>query len=244
MKRSKLGKLGNFDLTQMCTPATIYFVISLISLILIGVNNVENNDKICIGNYNCYVGNNATIFILNAIYILFWTFVLDLMCKSGYSSLSWFVLLLPFIIIFILFTTLMVREGILDGKGKQKHAAKNAATRARNQGTTNATNVTGNKGATNATGNQGTTNATNATGNQGITNATGVTGTNGGSGNQGATNATGVTGTTGGSDTTTASTNKNSNIPAASTSTTLAPTSTSSATTVTSTTRPQSTLNK
>ena len=105
--RSKLGT--NFDLTHMCTPATIYFVISLISLILVGVNNLDNNDKICVGNYNCYVGNNTTIFILNAIYILFWTFILDLMCKGGYSSLSWVVILLPFIIMFILFLTLMVK---------------------------------------------------------------------------------------------------------------------------------------
>ena len=112
--RSKLGT--NFDLTKMCTPATIYFLISLISLILVGINNLDNNDKICIGNYNCYVGNNTTIFIVNAIYILFWTFVLDLMCKGGYSSLSWFILLLPFIIMFILFVTFMVREGVTNEK--------------------------------------------------------------------------------------------------------------------------------
>jgi hypothetical protein len=101
----------NFDLRNMCTPATIYFVISLIGLILVGVNNLDNSDRVCVGDYNCYVGNNTTIFIVNAIYILFWTFVLDLMCKAGYSSLSWFILLLPFIILFIVFATLMVKEG-------------------------------------------------------------------------------------------------------------------------------------
>ena len=35
-----------FDLTNMCTPATIYFVISLIGLIIIGLNNLDNNDKV------------------------------------------------------------------------------------------------------------------------------------------------------------------------------------------------------
>jgi hypothetical protein len=101
---------SSFDLTNMCTPATIYFVLSLIGLIMVGLNNLNNHDKVCIGNYNCYVGNNTTIFILNAIYILFWTFILDLMCKGGYSSLSWFVLLLPFIILFIVFAVLMVKD--------------------------------------------------------------------------------------------------------------------------------------
>ena len=109
MARKLKMNRSSFDLTHMCTPATIYFIISLIGLILVGVNNLDNNDKICVGNYNCYVGNNTTVFIANAIYILFWTFVLDLMCKGGYSSLSWFILLLPFIILFVLFITSMVK---------------------------------------------------------------------------------------------------------------------------------------
>lgn len=113
-RKIKISPRQSFDLRNMCTPATIYFVISLIGLILVGVNNLDNNDKICVGDYNCYVGNNTTIFIINAIYILFWTFVLDLMCKAGYSSLSWFILLLPFIILFIVFTVLMVKEGNSD----------------------------------------------------------------------------------------------------------------------------------
>lgn len=112
-----------FDLTNMCTPATIYFVISLIGLIIIGLNNLDNNDKVCVGDMYCYVGNNTTVFILNAIYILFWTFILDLMCKGGYSTLSWFVLLLPFIIVFIVFVVLMVKdEGFEASKNKLKNA--------------------------------------------------------------------------------------------------------------------------
>jgi len=112
VKKIKLSnsKFKSFDLTNMCTPATIYFILSLIGVILIGFGNLNNTDKICVGSYNCYVGNSITIFILNAVYILFWTFILDLMCKSGYSNLSWLVLLLPFIVMFITFVTLMVKE--------------------------------------------------------------------------------------------------------------------------------------
>jgi hypothetical protein len=109
-RKVKITSRQGFDLMNMCTPATIYFVISLVGLILIGLNNLENNDKLCVGDYNCYVGNNTTVFILNAIYILFWTFILDLMCKAGYSNLSWFVLLLPFIILVVLFLVLMVKS--------------------------------------------------------------------------------------------------------------------------------------
>ena len=112
--RKKIPQIDSFDLRHMCTPATIYFIISMIGLILIGMNNLDNNDNLCVGDY-CYVGNS--IFLINAIYILFWTFVLDLMCKAGYSSLSWFILLLPFIILFVVFATLMVKEGNTDMAG-------------------------------------------------------------------------------------------------------------------------------
>jgi hypothetical protein len=99
-----------FDLMKLCTPSTIYFVISLIGLILLGVSNLGNEDRLCIGNYNCQVQSNTVVFVLNAVYILFWTFILDLMCKNGYASISWFILLLPFIISFIVFAMLFVNN--------------------------------------------------------------------------------------------------------------------------------------
>ena len=96
-----------FDLRKMCTPATLYFVISLFFLIVMGMSNLNDSDHLCLGDYSCYVGNNTLVFLLNAVYILFWTFVLDLMCKNGYTSLSWFVFLLPFILLFMILSLAM-----------------------------------------------------------------------------------------------------------------------------------------
>ena len=121
---AKIKARSSFNLLKLCTPATIYFVISLICLILIGIGNLGNNDKLCIGSYWCNVENNTTVFILNAIYILFWTFILDLMCKAGYSTLSWFVLLLPFILIFLFLFMNMTNdteEGYREGNKKKKN---------------------------------------------------------------------------------------------------------------------------
>jgi hypothetical protein len=98
-----------FDLRKMCTPATLYFFISLVFLIIMGVNNLKDSERLCLGDYSCYVGNNTLVFLLNAVYILFWTFVLDLMCKNGYTTLSWFVLLLPFILSFVLLLLIMIK---------------------------------------------------------------------------------------------------------------------------------------
>ena len=107
--KSRLNSNKGFNLMEMCTPATIYFIISLIALIILGVSNLGNNDRLCIGNYNCNVGNNTIVFTLNAIYILFWTFLLDLMCKNGYTAISWFVLLLPFLLSFIFLAMVMMK---------------------------------------------------------------------------------------------------------------------------------------
>ena len=99
-----------FDLTKLCTPSTIYFVVSLLGLVILGVSNLGNEDRLCVGSYNCNVQSNTVLFVLNAVYILFWTFILDLMCKNGYTSISWFILLIPFIIYFILLTMLFVNN--------------------------------------------------------------------------------------------------------------------------------------
>ena len=110
MARFKKTEIAPFNLRKMWSPATIYFVISLVALILLGISNLNSSDRLCIGDYSCYVGNNTMVFVLNAIYILFWTFILDLMCKGGYSSLSWFILLLPFILTFLFLTMVMIKN--------------------------------------------------------------------------------------------------------------------------------------
>ena len=109
-KLSTAAPARSFDLRKLCTPATIYFVISLIFLIVMGLYNLNETDRLCLGDYSCYVGNNTMVFLLNAIYILFWTFILDLMCKNGYSSLSWFILLLPFLLSFIFLALIMIKS--------------------------------------------------------------------------------------------------------------------------------------
>ena len=105
-----LSNNSSFDLRRMCTPATLYFVISLIFLIIMGVSNLNETDRLCLGDYSCYVGSNTMVFLLNAIYILFWTFILDLMCKNGYGSISWFILLLPFLLSLAILAVVMMNS--------------------------------------------------------------------------------------------------------------------------------------
>ena len=96
--------MGYFQKTfsKLCTPAFVYFVLSAIALLLLTIANLTNNNTICIGNYSCSVPNTMLVFIANAIYILFFTWVLHLICKEGFVSLSWFLVLLPFVVVFLM----------------------------------------------------------------------------------------------------------------------------------------------
>lgn len=103
----------SFDIKKLCTPSMIYFVISAIALALLGIQNLNGNDNtLCIGTYKCSIASKTMVLALNAIYILFWTFVLDLFCKAGYKELSWFIVLIPIILIFVFFGLIMFQAQI------------------------------------------------------------------------------------------------------------------------------------
>ena len=60
-------------LRNLCTPSYVYLVISSIALIVMLYQNIGNVDTYCLGSYSCNVSSTALIFIIKAVYILFWT---------------------------------------------------------------------------------------------------------------------------------------------------------------------------
>ncbi len=97
---------------KLCTPAIIYLVISSITLFLIILQNGGNEHRYCAGSYECQVPNTSVVLFLEFLYIAFWTFVLDSICKSGYKQFSWFLVVFPFILFFVLMGGLMVMKGV------------------------------------------------------------------------------------------------------------------------------------
>jgi hypothetical protein len=96
---------------NICTPALIYLVISILSILLIGSQNMSNGaEYYCVGNYECNTSMKNTIFILKILYIIFWTFVLNCICKAGYKGVSWFLVLFPFILMFVLIGLLLLNS--------------------------------------------------------------------------------------------------------------------------------------
>ena len=95
-------------LKELCTPAMIYFVISVITLVMVLLQNLGNQNSYNVGSFSCRVPNTALVFIIKLIYILFWTWVLNLICKDGHTSLSWLLVLLPWILLFVMIGILML----------------------------------------------------------------------------------------------------------------------------------------
>jgi hypothetical protein len=97
-------------LKDLCTPALFYFVVSIISLVIVLLQNLGNQSSYNLGSFSCRVPNTIMVFILKLIYILFWTWILNLICKDGHSEISWLLVLLPFILLFVIIGLIMINQ--------------------------------------------------------------------------------------------------------------------------------------
>ena len=86
----------NKQFAQLCTPAKLYFVIAVLSLIFAFFNHF-----------------NIVLLIVNLLFALVWTLVLSCLCDKGFSYLSWFLVLFPYFLILIAFFGIYRhREGV------------------------------------------------------------------------------------------------------------------------------------
>ncbi len=97
-------------LSQLCTPAAFYFVISMFAFTLMVIQNLGNKKTFKLGLFSCRVANTLLVLAFNFIYILFWTWILHLICKDGYTVISWFLVLFPFIFLFVLLGLMIISE--------------------------------------------------------------------------------------------------------------------------------------
>jgi hypothetical protein len=97
-------------LKNLCTPAYVYLVISIIAIFFMAIQNIGSENVYCIGTYSCDVYSTALIFIIKILYVLFWTWVLNLICRAGAPSVSWFFVLLPFVLFFILLAVFLIPQ--------------------------------------------------------------------------------------------------------------------------------------
>jgi energy-coupling factor transporter transmembrane protein EcfT len=74
----------NKEFSKLCTPAKIYFGIAVIASVFALINGVK-----------------IIAVFLKLLFAFIWTFILAWLCDKGYKSLSWFLVLLPYVVIIL-----------------------------------------------------------------------------------------------------------------------------------------------
>lgn len=87
---------------SLCAPAKFYLVLSIFAFIIGFIQNMASDTKFCYGALGCEVQNSVYIYVFQLLYIVFWTWVLNIICKGGAPLFSWILVLIPFILYFIL----------------------------------------------------------------------------------------------------------------------------------------------
>lgn len=86
----------------LCKPAKFYFVISVVMYLIVFIQNITTPGKFSLGLYSCHHEQTPLILIFNALYILLWTYILNVICSIN-TTLSWIIVLFPFVLsLFIL----------------------------------------------------------------------------------------------------------------------------------------------
>jgi len=95
----------------LCKPAYVYLVISIIATVILMFQNSGNHSTYCVGSFKCPVPSTPLVFLVKILYIAFWTFILNSICRSGHKQIAWFLVLLPFIMFFIIIGMIMLKQG-------------------------------------------------------------------------------------------------------------------------------------
>ncbi len=93
-------------LYSLSLPAKIYLVISIITMLAMLYHNRSYNDVFCLGSYDCNIGNKSYLFFINIIYIIFWSWLLNIIYANGHIQMAWGLVLLPFVLFFVLSASL------------------------------------------------------------------------------------------------------------------------------------------
>ena len=69
------------EIPSFCMPAKVYLVLSLLGMA-----------------FTLFAGYSFFVFAINIVFTFLWAWVLNWLCNKGYSSISWLLVLLPFLL--------------------------------------------------------------------------------------------------------------------------------------------------
>jgi hypothetical protein len=108
------------DFRHLCKPAMVYLAISVVALVAIAYQNMGLSNMYCMGDFSCYVPSTSAVIFSEGLYILFWTWILNLMCRTGYASISWFMVVFPLVLFFVLIGLMMLASMRMSRQGRVK----------------------------------------------------------------------------------------------------------------------------
>ena len=108
------------DFRHLCKPAMVYLAISVVALVAIAYQNMGLSNMYCMGDFSCYVPSTSAVIFSEGLYILFWTWILNLMCRTGYASISWFMVVFPLVLFFVLIGLMMLASMQMTRQGRVK----------------------------------------------------------------------------------------------------------------------------
>jgi len=78
------------EFKKLCTPARLYFAFSVVSCIIMLFNRMP-----------------VLAVFSKLIFAFLWAYILGWLCRKGYKSISWVLVLLPFIMMFLVYFGMM-----------------------------------------------------------------------------------------------------------------------------------------
>ena len=96
-------------------PAKLYLFLSVFLLLSMIIQNLGKNNVLCFGPLECYEVNKIALLLIKLLYISFWTFILQMICKGGYTNVSWALVLLPIILFGLTLVMYMLNRGVMEG---------------------------------------------------------------------------------------------------------------------------------
>jgi hypothetical protein len=110
----------------LCKPAKLYLFLSVFLLLSMIIQNLGKNNILCFGPLECYEVNKIALLLIKLLYIGFWTFILQMICKGGYTNVSWALVLLPIILFGLTLVMYMLNRGVMEGFDVHKVNNNNA----------------------------------------------------------------------------------------------------------------------
>ena len=91
---------------DLCPAARFYMVISFIAVFVMTFINFGTNTTFCYGFTQCTDRNHIVDILIKIMYILFWTWIANIICRKTSDSAAWIFVMFPFAV-FIVITVIL-----------------------------------------------------------------------------------------------------------------------------------------